>query len=261
MRYVRLWFSFLKMSWMSDMEYRLNLIVKVFGEFVWYAAQLSLFEVLYLHTNSISGWTVHGMRVFMGCLFLSDVLYMILFVENMDKLSSLVKTGELDLYLTKPIDSQFMVSFRRISTIYFVNLCFIISYLVWGVMHLPNSISAYQIFSFVVLAFSGMVTLYSIRFMFGCLTVVLQDAGNIQFLWHQIWRLGTRPDPIYPAPLRLFVLTVLPVAFVASVPSRVLVEGVDLQLLLVVPITAVCLLFLSHYLWGKALSKYTSASS
>ena len=61
MRYFRLWLSFFKMSWMADLEYRLNLVVRVIGEFAWYAAQLSIFEELYHHTSTISGWDVHGM--------------------------------------------------------------------------------------------------------------------------------------------------------------------------------------------------------
>ena len=81
--------------------------------FMRYVAQLSVFEVLYTHTSTISGWDVHGMRIFMGCLFLVDVFYMILFMENMDTMSSLIKRGDLDLYLVKPIDAQFMVSCRK----------------------------------------------------------------------------------------------------------------------------------------------------
>src|ERR1700722_10994019 len=113
MRYVHLWFAFLKMSWMADLEYRLNILIRTTGEAGWYVAQLSLFEVLYTHTKTISGWDVHGMRVFMGAMFLTDVLYMILIMDNIEGVFSLVRRGDLDIYLTKPVNSQFMVSFRK----------------------------------------------------------------------------------------------------------------------------------------------------
>jgi len=217
--------------------------------------------VLYLHTQTISGWDVHGMRVFMGCLFLADVFYMIFFMENMDYMSRIVKNGDLDLYLAKPIDSQFMVSCRKIATVYFMNFVFILTYLIWGIVHLPHPLSLLQILSFVALMLSGLVILYSLRFMFATLIVVFQDAGNIQFLWHQVWRLGTRPDPIYPYGLRLFIMTLFPVAFFASVPSRVLVEGIQPVLLVASPLFAAFLLMLSHVFWKKALRGYSSASS
>jgi len=260
-RYLKLWLSFFKMSWMADLEYRLNLVVRVIGDMAWYLAQLSVFEVLYNHTNTISGWDVHGMRVFMGTLFVVDALYMILFMESMDNMSSLVKKGDLDLYLTKPIASQFMVTFRKVAVAYFVNLAMVLAYLVWGIRQLPGPISGYQLASYAVIVISGLVTLYSIRFMFSTLSVLLHDAGNIQFVWHQLYRLGTRPDPIYPSALRMIVLTVFPVAFFASVPSRVLIEGVDIRYLLAAPLMALTLLLLSRAWWTFALRHYSSASS
>jgi ABC-2 type transport system permease protein len=261
MRYLRLWLSFFKVSWMADFEYRLNLIVRVVGEFSWYVAQLSVFEVLYRHSDTISGWDVHGMRVFMGTLFLADVFYMILFMENMDNMASAVKRGDLDLYLTKPIDSQFMVSFRKIAVAYFLNLALILLYLVWAIRQLPGSLSTPQLVSFVILLVSGFISLYAIRFMFATLSVFLHDAGNVQFVWHQLYRLGTRPDPLYPSPLRLIVFTIFPVAFFASVPARVLVEGFDVRLLVAAPLVASVMLVFSHLFWNRALRSYSSASS
>ncbi len=249
------------MSWMADMEYRLNLVVRIVGELAWYTAQLSVFEVLYTHTSSISGWDVHAMRVFMGTLFLTDVFYLIFFIESLDSMAGLVKRGDLDLYLTKPVVSQFMISFRKVSVVYVFNLLLILAYLLWGIRQLPGSITWMQVLSYCVIVVSGIVSLYSMRFMFATLSVLLHDAGNIQFVWYQLYRLGTRPDPIYPPGLRLIVLTVFPVAFFASVPARVLIEGIEPRLLLAAPVLAVGLLFLSHLFWERALRQYSSASS
>lgn len=261
MRYFKLWLNFFKMSGMADLEYRLNLVLRVVGDFAWYLAQLSIFEVLYLHAPSISGWDVHGMRVFMATLFLTDVVFMILFSENMDGMSSFVKKGDLDLYLTKPVNSQFMVSVRKVAVAYFGNMVLVLGYLVWAIRALPQPISMWQLVSFILVYLFGLITLYSIRFMFATLAVFLHDAGNIQFVWYQLYRLGTRPDPIYPGALRLLVFTILPVAFFASVPSRVLVEGLDWRLLTAAPIMALGLLALSHFWWNFALRRYSSASS
>lgn len=261
MRYIKLWLSFLKMSAMADMEYRTNIVLRVIGEFTWYALQLSVFEVLYTHTNSISGWDVWDMRVFMGSLFVSDVIFMILMHENMDHLWSVVRKGDLDMYLVKPVNSQFMVSFRKVGVSYFINLALTSGYLIWAASHLSRPISLAQVATFVVMIFLGVAIVYSIRFMFATLTVVLQDAGNIQFIWYQLYRLGTRPDPIYPSMLRVLVLTLFPVAFMASVPSRVLVEGLQWEYLLAAPLGAFGLVILSNFLWEKALRTYASASS
>lgn len=260
-RYFQLWLKFLEMSWMSDMEYRMNMVMRVIAESGWYIAQLSVFEVLYTHTTTISGWDVHGMRVFMGTLFLGDVIYMILFMENLENFFSLIRRGDLDQLLTKPIDSQFMVSMKKVSTAYLINLVGICVYLGWAIHSLPQTLSALQLSAFFISMFFGVILVYSLRFMFMSLILVMQDAGNIHFLWHQLFRLATRPDPLYPFYLRIIVMTILPLAFFASVPSRVLVEGFDWRLCLASAVIALVSLALSHTLWNRALKRYSSASS
>jgi ABC-2 type transport system permease protein len=246
---------------MADLEYRLNIVLRVVGEVVWYVTQLSVFEVLYLHATSISGWDVHAMRLFMGCLFLVDKIYMILFQSNMDYLNSIVRTGDLDLYLAKPVNSQFMISFRKVATNFLPNLFIVFGYLIWAIRTFPHPIGFWQIATFCAMVVFGVICYYSLRFLFATLVLLMHDAGNVQFIWHQLFRLATRPDVIYPNYLRLLVLTLFPVGFMASVPSRVLVEGVDMHFLIAAPVMAFTLLALSHFAWEGALKKYSSASS
>ena len=260
-RYIELWTQFLKMSWMSDMEYRLNFVLRVVGDVVWYAAQLSVFEVLFLHTTTLNGWDLNSMRLFMATLFLVDCIYMILFQENMDNISNLVKRGDLDFYLVKPVSSQFMVTFRKIGTAFILNLAIVVAYLIWTINNLNHSVTPLQLGIYALLVILGVIIYYSVRFLFGMLVVVLQDAGNIHFVWYQIFRLGSRPDILYPPVLRFVILTVLPVAFMASVPARVLVEGVSLELLGAALVLAILTAWFSAVMWKQALKHYSSASS
>lgn len=260
-RYWRIWKSFFKMSFMADAEYRANIIMRLLTEMVWYTMQLSVFEVLYTHTDKISGWDVKEMRVFMGTLFLVDSLYMVFFHENLEFVWSLVRKGDLDMYLTKPIKSQFMVSCRKVSVVYILNWFIISAYLTWAISNLDQPITVLQILTYVALIVCGALIYYSMRFMFSTVIVMLQDAGNIQFIWHQLFRLGTRPDPIYPPFLRYFVLFVFPLGFMASVPSRVIVHGLAWPYLTAAPGLAIFALWVSSRFWEKALKNYASASS
>lgn len=260
-RYLRLWAQFLKMSVMADLEYRLNMILRFIGEFVWYLAQLSTFEVIYTHTTLIQGWDVNAMRVFMGCLFLVDVIYMFFIQENMEHFSSMVRKGDLDLYLVKPINSQFMVSCRKVSSVYLLNMFVVLIYLSWAVSQLQTMVTPLQIALFVVLLICGFLICYSIRFFMASLAVIFVNTTSLQFLWHQIYRLGTRPDIVYPRTLRIVLLTILPVGFFASVPSRILVEGLDPRLLVASVAAALFGLLFSSWFWNRALKSYSSASS
>lgn len=261
MRYLKIWWGFCQTSFMSDMEYRANMVIKVVVDLLWYAVQLSIFEVLYRHTDSIGGWTHEQTRVFMGVLFVTDAIFMILFHENMDELSWAVKRGELDLNLTKPVSSQFMISCKKVNVTYIVNLILTTIFLVWAIQQLKTPVGIDQILLFVFSIFFSVSVTYAFRLSFAILSFIFHNAEYLTFLWFQLYRFGTRPDAMYPYFIRYALLTFVPVAFVASVPSRFLVEGVQWDLFLGGTALSFLLLFLTNRFWNYGLKKYSSASS
>lgn len=259
MRYLRLFYSFFKASLIADLQNRVNFLSRIFTDIFWYASQLIVIEAIYLHTDQIAGWTAPDMRVFLGVLFLMDALFMILFSENFDSISQKIRKGDLDLLLVKPLSSQFVISLQRFNTAIFGNLVLAVCYLTWALSQVPflwvNLASA------LLLVPCGLVVCYSIRFFLVCIAVVTTRAENIQFLWYQIYKLGARPDAVYPQAVRRVFLSIIPVAFIASVPARGVLGQLDLKTSLTAVIVAIVLLWLSGKAWSAALRNYTSASS
>ena len=118
---------------MAEAEYRLNMVIKVFSDVIWYCTQISVFEVLFFHRPQISGWDILSMRVFMAkLLFAIDATYMILFHDNFEQASNTIRMGELDFLLVKPVNSQFMFSCRKVNAVYAINLAMVLGYLAWA---------------------------------------------------------------------------------------------------------------------------------
>jgi ABC-2 type transport system permease protein len=107
----------------------------------------------------------------------------------------------------------------------------------------------------------GLVVCYSCRFLFSSATVIFVRAENLQYLWYHMYRLGLRPDSIYPAWLKYAVLTVLPMGLIASVPARLLLGIASPWLALWAVFVAGISLWGSNRLWEFALRSYSSASS
>lgn len=253
--------TFFLTSAISDLEYRLNLTIKVLTDVIWYAAQLSVFEVLFRHTMSISGWTLESTRVFMGLLFVVDALWMLFFSENLDRLSEKVRKGELDLLLVKPVDSQFMMSFQKMNTAYLGNLAIAGAWLVWSLVHLPEAVAWTRMLLLTITIPCSLAITYSMRFLFSAQALIFTRADNINYVWYQLYRLGTRPDALYPSWLRYAILSFVPMAFVASVPARLILEKPDLGLLAASIGIAVLSVYGSTRFWRFALKFYSSASS
>lgn len=260
MKYLRLWLSFFRMSWMENLEYRSNFVLRVFNELLWYSTQLSVFEVLYTHTSSIAGWELQDVRVFMGTLFMLDCIWMMLFNESFDQFSEIVKNGDLDLLLTKPVDSQFMATMRRSNPVYIFNFLLVFGYFLWAVNGLQKEIYFTSVLKYIFLLLCGLMVLYSLRMFFAVLVVVVHNAQSITYVWYQIYRLGTRPHSIYPSWLRIIIVMVLPVGLIVSVPSHHLLFESDATLW-ISPLVAITVFLLARWAWVSGLKSYASASS
>ncbi len=261
MKHLSLIWTFFKASAISDLEYRMNIVVKIATDIIWYVAQLSVFEVLFTHTHSIAGWDLGATRVFMGVLFLVDAFYMLIFSENLDKFSEKIRKGDLDLLLAKPVNAQFMLSFQRMTVAYLGNILIAFSYLIYALTSLGRAVNYWQLLFLLLAVPSALGIVYGIRFFFSASALIFTRAENINYVWHQFYRLGTRPDAVYPAWLRYGILTVVPVGFIASVPARLILEPPNPILIFGMIFLSVLFVYISTRFWKFALRFYASASS
>ncbi len=259
LKYLSLLRSLFKASLISELEFRFNIAVRLFTDVLWYAAQLSVFEIIFLHTKQLNGWTIEESRVFMGVLFVTDCLYMLFFSENLDRLGEKIRKGDLDLLLMKPVSSQWMLSFQKISVAYIGNLIISISWLLWALSKV--SVDLWRCLYLLPLIPVGLTLVYSIRFMTAATALFLTRADAVTYIWYQVYRLGTRPDTIYPTALRYAVLTFLPIGFLASVPTQVILGRMSPLIILYGAALAAGFLLASRLVWRRGLKHYSSASS
>lgn len=260
MKYLRLYWAFFKASLTADMEFRANFTIKLTTEFLWYIAQIASFGVIFRHTSQIGGWSWPEMRVFLSILFVVDSLFMVLFAANLDNLSEVVRKGSLDLLLTKPVDSQFMISMQRASSANLITIWITLSYLIWSLAQLPD-FHWWRALWLVIAIPSGSIVFYSLRFLFASTAIIYTKVESLNYLWYNFYRLGLRPDTIYVPWLKIVVLTVVPVGLIASVPARLVLGIASSWLAVWLLVTAFSALYFSHWFWHRTLRHYTSASS
>jgi ABC-2 type transport system permease protein len=185
---------------------------------------------------------------------------MVVFSNNVDFLSELVRKGNLDLLLTKPVNSQFMISCQRASTAHIGNLLMAVAWLAWAIWDHGQVPWANLPWLFLLVP-AGVMTFYSLRFFFSSFSVIFTRAENLQYLWYHLYKLGLRPDTIYVPWLRFVVLALVPVGLIASAPARLVLGDAGPWLGLWALAAAAILVYLSSRFWAFALSKYASASS
>ncbi len=259
-KYFGLYQAFFKASLVADLEFRLNFVLLVLAEFIWYSTQLILYKVLYKHIGKIGSWDYHQMQVFVFLALFIDSIYMILWDPNFSKFNDEVRKGSLDLLLTKPINSMFMISSQKISISHIPCLIITGSGLIWALNQISN-FNWLNIFWLLILIPSGLSVIFVGRLALNSSALIFSRADFLQYIWYSLFRLGLRPDAIYKGFFRFILIFIMPFAMVASIPTRFLLEPIQWGYLIWAITMPVLLLSFMHWYWKFCMKYYTSASS
>jgi len=263
-RYLHLWFSIFRYSLSRDMEYKTNFIGSLFVDAIYYIVWYYFFEIIYSKTTMLGDFDREAILVFLIATFFTDSLFMMLF-DGAGYLREHIRTGSLDFILLRPVNSQFLISFRYIKSYTLVSLL-ILSIILYNILiafH-PNSLNILNISLFIISISMGVLIWYSFEFIIASLTFFLRDFRSGGWLGHEIMKFSMRPDSIYRGFMRKILFTILPMALVSSVPARLLLYGLTAQnqKYLIAQIIVVSILLIStRIVWKVGLKRYESAQS
>jgi ABC-2 type transport system permease protein len=201
-------------------------------------------------------------------MFINSIVQMF-FMTNADEFSELIRTGGLDFALLQPIDTQFLISLRKIewaSLANFVVAAVLIAYAlprVEGLELTPLRVGLYLVY-----VAGGIVILYSLTIVLAAASVWLGRNTSIYDFWFYITTFSRYPMEIYQGPiggwLRWGFTFLLPILIVVNVPARMLAKPLQPEYwwLAIFAVLATALSFVvSRWVFQRALVSYRSASS
>ena len=280
-RYFRLLSAFAGFSLANEMAFRGNFLIKVLVEVLWLGILLIFYDTLFKHTGDVAGWNAHQYLFFLGCYYTLEGTIETLFLENALEFTELVRTGNLDFYLLKPLDEQFLVSLRKIdwSTAPKILLggsimAVAMAWMGWSFnpLDLPSALVGVRwtfepgrVIGFVALFACGVALAYSFLLLLSSTSVWLVRNENLMELWWLFTTLMRYPRGIYEgewwAILYYGCWYVVPVLLVVNVPAELLVRSVEPWNIALLVAASAVLLFVSRRFFFYALRSYSSASS
>src|SRR5947207_1742644 len=93
-RYATICAALWKNSVAREMGFKSNFILWIIVEMLWFALQLTFFNVIYSHTNSIAGWSRWQVVLLVGASHFIQQMFTAFFLTNCTQLSELVRTGK-----------------------------------------------------------------------------------------------------------------------------------------------------------------------
>lgn len=246
---------------MNLMAYRANFFIWSMVSLGWVVMAILFFEILYSQFPNIAGWTRPMMYVFQGTYFITIFILWGLLWENMENFPKIINTGELDLYLIKPVNTQFLISFRQIDPSNIADLVAGIFLMSYGFVIGDFKISLINILMYLFLILLAAVYFYAAWFITLCLSFYTDRLENIPYLFpglRQLWRI---PHTFYKGGLRILFTYVIPVTIAATVPAQVLLGQLNFKDIAILCFYAFIMIFLSHQFFQFSLKHYSSASS
>jgi ABC-2 type transport system permease protein len=266
-RYARIAWCFARNGLVRELSFRANFILTAASEVLWLGLMLIFVKVIYNHTAGVQGWNGYQYTFLLGTHFVVTALFEAFFFSNVSRVSQHVRTGGLDFVLLKPVSAQLLLSLERIDYAALPNLPLGLGMCWWAARRLGVDITAGDVALYVVLVLSGVITLYSLMFMFSSASVWMVRLSSADHFWFYLTSCAKYPAEIFQPLARgalYFALTfVTPVLLVANLPASALLDvGIFRPWLAFYgAAAAIVLLVLSGVIFRFALRSYRSASS
>lgn len=258
---LKLEWTLFKLSAIADLQVPFNLALQFINDILWYIMQIVLFEALYLHVNELGGWGIAEMRVFLGMLFLVDALQMILFQNNFDTFTDKIVRRDLDLLLLRPVSSQQLMTMQKLQCGFIINAIFALTWLLWSLTLLPDGFPWLRSLLLFIVVPAALGIFYSTRMFFSTMALLITRAEHFHELYFTFFKMGQRPDHLYGPGIRYFVLLIIPVGMIASLPTKVLVDPMNSWALPGLLVGSATFLFLANRFWRWSVKRYMTMVS
>ncbi len=270
-RYLAVFGTFARNSLVRDMTFRWNFVLDAVSSLSWVFMQLIFFQIIFSNTDEIganTGWHRWEFYIFLATMYLVNSLVEAFFMPNTSEFSELIRSGNLDFALLKPIDTQFLISLQKIEWSSLTNTVFALGLLTVSLGHLTYQPSPGVIVLYFFYVGCGVALLYSLMIVLGAISVWLGRNESLYDFWFYITNFSRYPMEIYEGPigtpLRRTFTYLIPILVVVNVPARLLAKPLadqDWRLAGFGLAATISCFLVSRRLFHRALESYRSASS
>ena len=269
--YFGVFLTFARNSLIRDMTFRANFLIEVVSSMSWMIMNLGFYALVFQYTSNIEGWGKYQFFVFIATTMFVNSLVQAFFMPNAQELSELVRTGGLDFALLKPIDTQFLVSLRRVNWSSLGNFMIALLLLLYSLPRIDGlELTPLKVVLYPVYVLMGVLILYSVMIALAATSIWLGRNQSLYDFWFYITNFSRYPMEIYQGPwgtpLRQIFTFVIPILVVINVPAGILAKPLDAdnsgwQLAGYAVGATVASLAFSRWVFKQALKSYRSASS
>ena len=261
-RYIRLHRIFIAQYMKRLMEYKADFLLGAIGLIFAQAIQILFIGIIFSGIPSLRGWSFEEVLFIYGFSLIPKFIDH-LFTDNLWMVGyRIVRKGEFDKYLTRPINTLYHVIFERFCVDAFGEMITCILLLVYAVPRLNLPFYWYTIPLLLVVVVFATLIYTSLKIMTSAISFWTKASGHIIHMLYMTNDFSKYPVTIYNKAVQTVITYVIPFAFTAFYPASYFLTGENGLFCIGGTVIAGTVLFLlAIFIWNRGLRAYESAGS
>ena len=250
-------------STQNELAYRANFWISLLHSLLNLGTGVVGVAVLFGQIETVRGWDYASALALLGVYLIVGAPRGLFIGPSLEALSGLggeIHSGQFDFTLLRPVDVQFLASFRYWRPLALIDLLLGLGVLGTAVIQLEGALTLARLATFLIALGAGVTILYAILLAF---TGLVFWSPGFLFTWvfNGVFQMARYPVGLYPGWLRLVLTWVVPVGVMTTVPAQALTGDLPAGMLLGSVALATVLLIGASALFRFGLRRYASASS
>lgn len=244
------------------MVFRLDFFAPFFVDGSLFLVQILAFSAVYANVDTIEGWGKGEMILFIGTFSLLNAINMTVQFFGLNQIPWKVRSGELDLYLSKPISPLFRLSFECISPGSIPLIIMSIFIILYGAMASEISFEAAQIGSYIFWIAVMEILYYDMEVIIRSVSLYMVSMARMDQIEEAGLDLCMKlPGTAFRGVYKLVFYLILPYGIMATLPVQSIIGDMNVWRGLYGVTVVLAFSVLTGLVWRCGLKHYNSASS
>lgn len=252
----------IKYKFSRMMMYRADFFSAFINDGILFIVQLLTFETIYSQVDEIGGWNRGQMIIFVGTFSIINALNMLIYFFGVVDIPGKIKRGELDQYLTKPINPLLRLTFESVNVGSIPLVVLSILIVGYGVSVAGIEVSLSLGLGYTLLVLLMTLLWYDMELILRSIPFFVISANGIMRVEGEMLELNFKvPGVLYKGMFKILFYFLFPYGIMSTVPTQLLSGVLTLPGLVQAICTVIFFTFFALWFWRFGLKHYKSASS
>ncbi len=227
-----------------------------------FLVQILAFKAIYSNTDRIGNWRQGEMVVYIGTFSLLNAINMVIYFFGVNEIPQKIRSGGLDLYLSKPISPLFRLTFENISPGSLPLVALSVCIILYGINILDINLGIVQAGTYIFWILLMEILYYDMEVIIRSVPLYTVSMARMEQIEEAGLDLCMKlPGIALCGIYKLFFYLIMPYGIMATLPVQSIIKEMDLWTGIYGIFVVVLFSIITCIIWKCGLKHYNSASS